>query len=145
MSILPSFLVSELQKAAGTGEKSTAVQEIPREYGIDFQTGRLTGRIVEGIEAIKVWVWNCLHSERYRYALYSWQYGVEYEQYIGETITDEYLQSDCQTETEEALLENTYITGISDFEAALENNGATLHITFTVNTTLGDMEVDTDV
>ena len=62
MSILPSFLVSELQKATGTGEKSTAVQEIPREYGIDFQTGRLTGRIVEGIEAIKVWVWNCLHS-----------------------------------------------------------------------------------
>ena len=145
MSILPSFLVSELQKAAGTGEASASVQEIPREYGIDFQTGKLTGRIVEGLEAIKVWVWNCLHSERYRFAIYSWQYGVEYEQYIGETITDEYLQSDCQTETEEALLESPYITGISDFEAALENNGATLHITFTVNTTLGDMEVDENV
>lgn len=146
MSILPSFLISELTKASNTTAAAVAtVQEIPREYGVDFKTGRLTGRIVEGIEAIKVWVWNCLHSERYRYALYSWQYGVEYEQYIGETITDEYLQSDCQTETEEALLESPYITGISDFEASIDDSGATLHLTFTVNTTLGDMEVDENV
>ena len=140
MRILPSFLSKELTAAAET----VVVQEIPREYGVNFQTGQLTGGIVEGLEAIKVWIWNCLKSERFRYALYSWQYGVEYEQYIGQPISDEYLQSDCQIETEEALLENPYITGISDFEAHLD--GTTLHISFTVSTTLGgDLEVSANV
>ncbi len=139
MSILPSFLNTEIVEA----RRVVTVQETPREYGIDFSTGQLTGLIVEGLEAIKVWIWNCLHSERYRYAIYSWQYGVEYEQYIGETITDEYLMSDCQTETEEALLVNPYITAITDFEAHLE--GTKLCISFTVETTLGTMEVSTYV
>ena len=67
MSILPSFLSAEIEEAAAT----VAVQEIPREYGVDFRTGQLTGKIVEGIEAVKVWIWSCLHTERYRYAMMS--------------------------------------------------------------------------
>ena len=96
-SILPSFLDTGLIEEA---QATLGVQEIPREYGIDFDTGQLTGAIVEGIEAVKVWIWNCLHTERFRYGIYTWQYGAEYEQYIGEVVTDEYLQSDCQTETD---------------------------------------------
>ncbi len=140
MSILPSFLSTN---TIVTAEDTTTVLPTPKEYGIDFNTGQLTGRIVEGIEAIKVWVWNCLHSERYRHAIYSWQYGVEYEQYIGQTVTDEYLQNDCQTETEEALLVNPYITGIDNFEAELMND--TLKISFTLETTFGETEVSENV
>ena len=140
MSILPSFLSAEIEEAAAT----VAVQEIPREYGVDFRTGQLTGKIVDGIEAVKVWIWNCLHTERYRYAIYSWAYGVEYEQYIGEPVTDEYLQSDCQTETEEALLVNPYITGLSNFSAEMSDK-TTLKIRFTAETTLGTVEVDENV
>lgn len=140
MSILPSFLSTN---TIVTAEGTTTVLPTPREYGIDFNTGQLTGRIVEGIEAIKVWVWNCLHSERYRHAIYSWQYGVEYEQYIGQTVTDEYLQNDCQTETEEALLVNPYITGIDNFEAELMND--TLKISFTLETAFGETEVSENV
>ncbi len=139
MSILPTFMDTEIQEAT----VAAAVQEIPREYGIDFDTGQLTGKIVEGLEAIKVWIWNCLHSERYRYAIYSWQYGVEYEQYIGETITDEYLQSDCQSETEEAMMVNPYITGLDDFSAELD--GTELKISFIAETSLGNVEVNENV
>lgn len=140
MSILPSFLYESTLKEANS---TVNVKDIPREYGIDFSTGKLTGNIVEGIEAIKVWVWNCLKTERYRHAIYSWQYGTEYEQYIGQTVTDEYLQNDCKTETEEALMVNPYITGIDDFTAELD--GTSLHISFTLNTTLGSMEVNENV
>ncbi len=136
MSILPSYLYETTLKEA---ESTAAVLPTPREYGIDFETGRLTGRIVEGIEAIKVWVWNALHTERYRYAIYSWQYGVEYEQYIGQTVTDEYLQNDCQTETSDALLVNPYIKSIDNFNAEIE--GSAMHITFSINTTFGSTEV----
>lgn len=136
MSILPSFLYESVLQEA---EETVNVMPIPKEYGVDFETGDLTGKIVEGIEALKVWAWNCIKTERYRYAIYSWQYGTEYEQYIGQTISDEYLQNDCYTETQEALTVNPYITGIDDFSAVID--GDRLSVSFTLNTTLGDAEV----
>ena len=74
MSILPSFL-EELSNVDIAESEETKVIEVPREYGIDFATGQLTGKIVEGLEAIKVWVWLCLHTERFRHAIYSADYG----------------------------------------------------------------------
>ncbi len=138
MSILPSFL-KEVAEAAET-EASTAATAVepPREYGMDFTTGQLTGTIVEGKEAVKVWIWNCLRTQRFCYPIYSWQYGTDLEQYIGEALPDEYLQVDLQDEIEEALTVNPYITGISDWE--FTRTGASVHITFTVITTLGNIE-----
>ena len=137
MSILPSFLYST---SLAEAEETVEVLPAPREYGINFDTGELTGEIVEGIEALKVWAWNCIRTERYRYPIYSWQYGTEYEQYIGQTVSDEYLQNDCYTETQEALMVNPYITGIDDFAAEID--GDRLHVTFTLETTLGETEVN---
>ena len=95
MSLLPSFYNSKDRKSIN--------EYFPREYEIDFAENRLTGRIVEGLEAIRVWVWCCIHTERFRYALYSWQYGVSLEKYLGQTTTEEYLEVDSQAEIEEAL------------------------------------------
>ena len=60
MSILPSFMQAQITARAQTADVIT----MPKEYGLDFKTGQLTGEIVEGIEAIKVWIWNCLHVQR---------------------------------------------------------------------------------
>ncbi len=139
MSILPSFLESEINK---TMEQSPAL-EIPREYGIDFDTGQLTGKIVEGKDAIKVWIWNCLHTSRFRHGIYSWDFGWNPEEYIGQAVTADYIQADAQTEIEEALMMNPYITGIYDFSATLEDT--VLQITFTAGTILGDVEVNMNV
>lgn len=140
MSILPSFLSREVLREA---EGEAGVVPVPREYGVDFATGQLTGKTVEGKEAVMVWIWNTLHTERYRYAIYSWMYGVEYEQYIGETVTDAYLQADCRTETEEALLVSPYITQLDDFVAVLE--GTKLKVSFTAVTRFGRIEVENSV
>ena len=139
MSILPTFWEDTIE----TLTIATSALPTPKEYGIDFETGELTGAIVTGKEALKVWIWNCLHTERFRYAIYSWQYGVEYEQYIGQTVENEFLIADAQTETEEALTVNPYISGISDFEISFA--GSKLNISFTAETTLGDLEVNTGV
>ena len=85
MSILPSFLQKQIVKRTQTADTI----EIPKEYSIDFATGQLTGKIVEGIEAIKVWVWLCLRTQRFRYPIYSWSYGTDMEQYIGQGLTIE--------------------------------------------------------
>ena len=134
MSILPTFLTrDDVTDAAEISRKT------PAEYGIDFNTGQLTGEIVTDLEAIKVWVWCVLKTERYRYPIYSWQYGTEYEQYFGETVPQEYLQHDCKTETEEALKVNPYIRGISNFLAVMERSH--LKISFTLETDYGNAEV----
>lgn len=137
--ILPSFIDTDIS-SVGT---SPTVMTIPKEYGIDFDTGQLTGKIVEGKEAIKVWVWNCLHTSRFRYGIHSWNFGWNPEEYIGQGVTLEYIQADAESEIEEALMVNQYITGIDDFTAEL-NDGA-LHIGFTVLTEFGSVGVDYDV
>ena len=119
------------------------VQEIPKEYGIDFKSGQLTGKIVERKEAIKVWIWNCLKTQRFRYPIYSWDYGTDLEQYIGHTVSEEYLNTDCESEIKEALMVNPYIEGISDFSAEIRKEHLTL--SFKVETRFGEMEVEQSV
>ena len=138
MSILPSFL-----EAVSKIKEEKEVLKVPKEYGIDFSTGQLTGKIVEGLEAIKVWVWLCLHTERFRHAIYSADYGTSLEQYFGRSLTDEYISTDCESEISEALLVNKDIQSIEDFLA--EKEGESLKINFKLITKFGDLEVGQDV
>ena len=55
-----------------------------REYEIDFRSGKLTGRIVEGVDALCVWAYLALKAKRYRWVIYSWYYGEEYTNLIGD-------------------------------------------------------------
>lgn len=132
MSILPSFMLSQVKKRTEIAQ----VIEIPREYAIDFSTGQMTGKVVEGAEAIRVWVWLCLKTQRFRYPIYSWDYGADVEQYIGKALTDEYLEVVLKNEIEDALKVNRYITGISEY--TFVRQGEKVEIRFTINTTLGE-------
>lgn len=139
MSILPSFMQAQITARAQTADVIT----MPKEYGLDFKTGQLTGEIVEGIEAIKVWIWNCLHVQRFRHPIYSWDYGADLEQYIGQEVTQEFLNTDCEDEIRETMLVNPYITDIEDFSASFEKDR--LLISFRVITKFGDTEVNYSV
>lgn len=81
----------------------------PREFGIDFATGQLTGIVVEGIEAIKVWIYIALQVARYRYFICSWQYGSEIEDLYGKGYSAEHLESEISRMIKECLLVNDYI------------------------------------
>lgn len=142
MSILPSFL-QELSDTKTIKEDDSQVVKVPKEYGINFQTGQLTGKIVEGLEAIKVWIWLCMHTERFRHAIYSADYGTSLEQYIGHMLSEEYINTDCESEISDALLINEYIESIEDFEAV--RNSDSLNISFRVVTKFGSIEVDENV
>ena len=142
MSILPSFL-EELSNIDIAESEENKVIEVPREYGIDFTTGQLTGKIVEGLEAIKVWVWLCMHTERFRHAIYSADYGTSLEQYFGHVLSDEYINTDCESEITDALLMNDYIESVEDF--GVVRNSDSLYIKFRVVTKFGSLEVDESV
>lgn len=120
-------------------EEITEEQKIPREYGVDFDTGQLTGEIVEGLEAIKVWIWLVLQTPRYRYYIYTWDHGNEFEDLIGKGYTEEYMNTEIYRMTEECLLMNEDIQSISDF--CVEINHDRMTVSFKANTIYGELEI----
>ena len=52
MGLFPAYIEEDEEITEELGEELTT----PLEFGIDFDTGQLTGTLVEGVEAIKVWI-----------------------------------------------------------------------------------------
>ena len=60
-------------------------------------------KIVEGNEAIKVWVYKALLVPRYNYSIYCWNYGSELMDLIGKAYTPQLTKSEAKRYIEEAL------------------------------------------
>lgn len=124
-------------------ESETSINEEkykePCEYGIDFSTGQLTGRKVYGLDAIRVWIWTALYTPRYRYLIYTWDYGNELDSLIGKGYSQEYIDLEASRMIEECLMLNSNISGVSDFDFIL--NSDKLRGIFTVNTTYGEVRM----
>lgn len=133
--LLPAYVEDD-----ETLEEYEETVQTPKEYEIDFTTGQLTGRIVEGLEAIKVWIWLVLQTPRYRHYVYTWDYGNEFEDLIGQGYTEDYIEAQTRRMTEDCLLVNENIKSISDFSVSIENEHLT--VTFTANTIYGDVEIN---
>lgn len=114
-----------------------------REYEIDFETGQLTGRVVDGIDAVRVWIYLALRTAKYRYEQYSWDYGCELDTLIGKSYTNEYLESEIQRMLEECLLLNEHITEVELLD--FENEDDKLNATIKVITDYGEEEMNVDV
>lgn len=129
MGLFPAYIENDM--VSQTKKKQT----VPKEYEIDFKTGQTTGRIVEGKEAIKIWIWLALKIPRYRHYIYTWDYGNEFEDLIGRGYTGEYIEAEAQRMTEDCLLINENIKSITEFRADMADD--TLTISFTANTVYG--------
>ncbi len=138
MSLFP-FATDEEISLASTEVTASSI----REYGLDFKSGRLTGKIVEGVDALCVWAYLALKAKRYRWVIYSWGYGDEVYELIGNSYSEEYLRSECRRYMEECLFENEHITGIEDLEVSQIKD--VLHIKFRMVTDVGSKEVEMDV
>ena len=70
-------------------------------------------KIVEGNEAIKVWVYKALLTPRYQYSIYTWNYGSELMDLIGKAYTPSLTKSEAKRYIEEALKINPYILEVN--------------------------------
>lgn len=114
-----------------------------REYELDFATGRLTGRIVTGVDALCIWAYLALKAQRYRWVIYSWQYGEEYTNLIGYSFDGDYLYSEVKRYIEECLFINEHITAIEDLTVSQVKEK--LYVKFKLVTDVGSKEVAIDV
>ena len=116
---------------------------IPQEYEVDLDTGLMTGRIVRGSEAVRMWAWNALRTQRYRHDTHTWDFGSELETLIGQNYSESYTNSRAQKMVEDALLINPHISEITDFVCGPD--GDALVMSFTIVTDFGEEAIETDV
>lgn len=122
-------------------EESELLEEEPlREWGVDFKTGQLTGRLVEGSEAVKVWAWNALNTNRYRHVAHSWFYGHDFDELIGQRFSKEYLDEQVKGMVRECLLVNPNIEDVRDIVYEMEEDK--LNISCKLDTVFGEEELD---
>lgn len=100
----------------------------------------LNGEIDE-LEAMRQAIDKILHTERYRFAIYDWNYGMELEELFGKNVT--YVIPELKRRIEEALLADDRITAVTDFSFAQEKSSLTA--TFLVHTIFGDMTAERTV
>ena len=116
----------------------TAVQP-SRTWRLDAETGRIAGKI-DGLEAVKQAVFKILQTERYAYMAYSFDYGVELKNLMGQSPA--YAQSELRRRIAEALLQDARIQNVRDFQ--FEQTGDSMTVRFTVESSAGtfDQEVN---
>lgn len=115
------------------------IEEPSKNYKIT-DSNRIVG-FVDGLEAIKQAVFLILNIERYEYPIYSWDFGVELKDLIGQDV--DYVMAEAKRRITEALLQDDRIEEVDDFE--FEVNKSKVQITFTVYTNYGSFEQEVEV
>lgn len=126
-------------------QENTQTLPLYREAAWDFEhdVPRFRGRepiIVEGKEALKVWIWRALRTARYRYEIYSWDYGSEFESLLGQAYTDSIKTAEAPRYLRECLLTNPYITEVRDIQ--VDFSTATLTVRGTAVTVYGEVNLN---
>ena len=78
-------------------------------------------KIVEGNEAIKVWVYKALLTPRYNYSVYSWDYGSELMDLVGKAYTSSLTKEEAKRYIKEALLINPYILDVTVIDTSFSH------------------------
>ena len=80
-------------------------------------------------------------AERYRYAIYDWNYGIELEELYGKNVT--YVIPELKKRIEDALLADDRITAVTDFSFQQEKGSVTAG--FLVHTIFGEITAERTV
>jgi hypothetical protein len=114
--------------------------EATRTYHLDIDRNISYG-MTDDQAAMKQAVYLILQTERYKYLIFSRNYGVELEALFGRPVSWCISESRCRIR--EALLQDTRITDVTDFDFTVGKNQ--LLVTFTVKTIYGNLQAQKEV
>lgn len=118
------------------------IEEQPSQtYKMDLDGDSVRG-FVDDQEAMKQTIFRILSTERYQYIIYPWYYGIETLDLYGEPVT--YVCPELERRITEALLVDTRISSVTDFEHDLSVKGV-VHTAFTVHTIYGEIKAEKGV
>jgi hypothetical protein len=119
---------------------------IPKEWAWNFEKNDFLLKnnkpyLVEGQEAVRIWAYKALMTERFKHEFYSWEYGSEIYSLIGSGFTRAAVDSEVPRLVWEALQPNPYITSVNNLNINFDGDSLTVEIT--IETVFGDVEVNT--
>ncbi|MCC0627418.1 DUF2634 domain-containing protein [Clostridioides sp. ES-S-0108-01] len=97
-------------------------------------------KIVECNEAIKIWVYKCIKTNKYEHEIYSWDYGTELSELIGQKYSKELAESEASRYIKESLLVNPYILDVNVENTKFTDN--LLSVDIQISTIYGEVEVN---
>lgn len=110
-------------------------------YKMNFKDNIVEG-FVDDMDAVRQAIYKVLGTERYAYPIYSWDYGMELSDLYGEDTR--YVCAELEDRIKEALTQDERITDVIDFTFNTEEKGI-VKVVFTVETTEGDIEIESEV
>ena len=96
--------------------------------------------LATGAEAVEMWVYKALKTERYQHLAYSWQYGIEVRQFIGLVMSVGDRYAELKRVIVECLMINPYITSIDSVD--FSNDGASVSCSISMTTVYGEVVVN---
>lgn len=131
-----------IPSTVGFLDQDFEIEEQPsKTYKMNLYGDTVRG-LCDGQEAMKQAVFKILNTERYEHIIYSWNYGIETLDLYGQPIT--WVCPELERRITEALLVDTRISGVSDFEHDLSMKGI-VHTYFTVHTIYGEIKAERGV
>lgn len=109
-------------------------------YALEFESQRVRG-YTDNRDALRQAIYLIIGTERYYYVIYSWNYGAELRDLIGQPVS--YVLAEIKRRVEEALLQDDRITGITDW--SFEVQGKKVHAKFMAHTIYGDIPIEKEV
>ncbi|MCC0640356.1 MULTISPECIES: DUF2634 domain-containing protein [unclassified Clostridioides] len=99
----------------------------------DFKT-------VEKNEAIRVWVYKCIKTNKYEHEIYSDDYGTELTDLIGQKYSKGLTESEASRYIKEALLMNPYILQVNVLNTNFKKD--VLSADIKISTIYGEVEIN---
>lgn len=116
-------------------------EQADKTYQMVLAPQRIAG-YVDNIKAVKQAIYKILNTERYRYIIYSWNYGIELDDLIGQPVF--YVVPEIERRIKEALLQDNRIQAVDGFEYEYPSKHS-VHVKFTAHTKYGDTFEETEV
>lgn len=140
---------TEFPFIGSTTDTTDTSDDLPifKEYAWDFETDkfRYDGNgnhiLLTGNDALKVWIYKALKTERFDYLAYSWQYGIELKPFIGKVMGVQERYSELKRVITECLMVNPYIKSIDSFDITNEGHGENVQLTIGLTTIYGTVSV----
>nr|DAH24374.1 MAG TPA: Protein of unknown function (DUF2634) [Caudoviricetes sp.] len=135
MALLPDTAADE----SGAIAVAMTPKQPNKTFKMEIDAERVRGTITDDLEAVRQAVYKIINTERYKFLIYSWNYGIELDDLFGKPIP--YVLPEIPRRIREALLQDDRITDVLGFDLTYNKRGDVL-ARFTVVTIYGNFDAE---
>jgi len=124
-----------------TSADITVKELATKTHRMELYEGNYILGFVDSLKAMEQAIYKIIRTERYKYIIYSWNYGIELEDLFGMPV--EYCVVELERRISEALLQDNRITAVNGFEFDTESErGIILIKKFIAETVFGEIQIN---